>query len=271
MSLSMASLGYAQQPINATDAGTAPSPGAVVLMHQFHFESLKLENGAKRDQGRVRDYLVMSQINVGLTRDWSASLRAPVTFRDRSFDSREGDESDLGIGDVTLLAKRRLWREDVNALDTKRLAGTIGVDIRTGDDPFTSDGYDPIVGLGYTQVSGRHGFNAALQWTFTTGGNDDPVVPGESTADLFRYDAAYLYRLYPAEFSADSHGGLYAVAELNGFYETNGDNEIRLSPGLMWEAATWTLELSVQIPVWRDIARRADTEFILVAGIRISL
>jgi len=36
----------------------------------------------------------------------------------------------------------------------------------------------------------------------------------------------------------------------------------------MYEARRWTLELSVQAPVWRDIARRAATESILVCGLR---
>lgn len=127
-----------------------------------------------------------------------------------------------------------------------------------------------MIGFAYTQVAGRHGLNGSLQWTFTTAGNDEPIFAGEDTADLGRYDLAYLFRLSPEQYSVDTTGALYAVCELNGFYETNGDNELFLSPGLMYEARTWTAELSIQVPVWQEIEHRADARYALIAGLRFS-
>ncbi len=266
VALAGATASRAQQPINASNAATVPSPGTFLLEEQFRFESLKLEHGPEQRQGRIRDYGLFNNLNWGLVRDVSLSLRVPVRLRDR--DAREGGGTDLGVGDVTILGKWRFWKHDTSALDTQRLALTGGVDIPSGDDPFTSNSFNPIVGLAYTRIAGRNGINAALQYTFTTNGSDEPILPGESRADLLRYDAAYLYRLAPAAYTVETAGAWYAVLELNGYYETNGDNELRLSPGVMYEAWRWALELSVQVPVWRDIAHRAATELILVCGLR---
>lgn len=261
----------AQEPVNAADAATAPSPGHAVLREQFRFYSLSLREGPRSRRGEIGDAMVMSMLNVGIARDWSLSLRTPVVFRDRDFDRRVVDDgNDAGVGDLMLLAKYRVWRRDTGPIDTARLSLIAGADIRSGDSPFTSDGYDPIVGVAYTQVAGRHGANASLQYTFTTGGNAEPIFAGEGTADLLRYDLAYLYRLWPAQYTEDTHGAFYGVLELNGLYETNGDHELFLAPGLMYEANWWTLELSVQLPVWKEVRHRAETEFAVIVGIRLS-
>jgi hypothetical protein len=90
-------------------------------------------------------------------------------------------------------------------------------------------------------------------------------------ADVWRTDLAYLYRLFPAEFTLDSTGGLYLVGELNTVYETNADVEMFLSPGIMWETARWVIEASVQLPVWTDIDFRGETEYVFFVGVRFSL
>ena len=271
LAIALVASAAAQEPINASDSATSPSPGHFILKHQFRWSSLSLDEGPREQRGDIDDYTLYSTLNMGLTRDLSMSVRFPLTARDRSFsfglDSRDREQ---GIGDVSFLAKYRVYQNDVNALDTQRLSLIGGVRVRTGDSPFTSDGYDPIAGIAYTQISGRHGLNAAIQTTFTTNGVNNPIVSGESDADLFRYDTAYLYRLSPAEYTADTHGALYAVLELNGYYETNGDHELFVAPGVMYEARAWTAELSVQLPVWQSIDHRAETDLTVIAGVRFS-
>jgi len=261
----------AQEPINATDSATAPSPGHVIFKEQYRFNSMSLKEGPRPRRGDIWDSVLLTTANIGVTRDVSLSLRTPVLFRDRHFDGPISDQRVGGVGDITVLGKWRFYQDDSGPLDTLRLSLAGGIRIRSGDAPFTSDGYDPIVGLAATKISGRHGFNGSLQWLFSTDGNDEPIYPGESLADVLRYDAAYLFRLYPAKYSSETYGALYAVVELNGTYETNGDNELLIAPGLMYEAATWTLELSVQAPVWRDVHHRAEMDYAIVAGIRLSL
>jgi hypothetical protein len=259
----------AQEPVNA-DSATQPTPGHATFKQQFRFSSLSLEEGPRDRRRNIQDLTLLSTVNLGLTTDTALSLRVPVVFRRETFDVSGHVNREEGVGDVTALGKWRFWRNDTAALDTQRASLLAGAQIRTGDSPFTSDAYNPILGLAYTQIAGRHGLNGSLQWMFTTGGVPDPVMPGMTTADLLRYDGAYLYRLSPAAYTADTQGAWYAVAEVNGLYETNGDNQLFLAPGLMYEARTWTFELSVQVPVWQDLARRPEARYTLVAGLRFS-
>jgi hypothetical protein len=261
----------AQEPINA-DSATQPSPGHVIIKEQFRFLSLDADSGPRDRRGQTRDYVLQNSIAAGLTSDLSLIVRTPLVARRRAFDLTDRVDREQGVGDVTTLLKWRFYRQDHGPLDTTRIALLGGAEVRTGDGPFTNDAYNAVLGLAATKIAGRHGFNGNLQWTFTTDGVRDPTYPGMSTADLFRYNGAYLYRLWPAKFDQHtSAGAWYAVAELNGAYETNGDNELLLSPGLMYEAAAWTLELSVQVPVWQDIANRPETEYALILGLRFSL
>lgn len=269
IALSALTSAFAQEPINAENAATAPSPGHFVLKEQVRYNRLRLQADWARNDRDIDDVEFLTTLNAGVTKDISLSLRMPVFLREQDAVGG-GTDREEGIGDFTALAKWRIVQKDLSALDTLRISLLGGAKIRTGDSPFTSDAYNPILGAALTHVRGRHGINADLQWTFTTDGNDDPLYPGESTADLLRYDAAYVYRLYPEKFTAESKGGLYAVMEMNGAYETNGDNEILISPGVMYEATWWTLELSVQLPALEDVDRRAEYDYAVVAGMRLS-
>lgn len=261
----------AQESTNAVDSATQPSPGYVVFKEMFHYYDLDLDNTTRRKRSDINDAMFMTMVNVGVATDWSLSFRLPTILRRREYDWGGRVDREEGIGDFTALAKWRVYKNDSGTVDTARLALIGGMQVRTGDAPFTSDAYNPILGLAYTQIAGRHGVNAALEWTFTTGGNDEPIYAGESKADLLRYDLAYLYRLTPKEYDAETVGALYLELEANGYYETNGDNELLLSPGLMYEARTWAAELSVQIPTWQEVDHRAEVNYAIVAGIRLSL
>lgn len=263
-------ISFAQEPINAADSATQPSPGHVIFKEQFRFYRLDLKEGPGDRRGDIQDAVFSTTVNVGLTSDVSLSFRMPVNLRDRDFDLGGITERAEGIGDLTALAKWRVYRKDSGALDTARFSLVGGAQIRTGDSPFTTDAYNPILGLAYTQITGRHGLNGSLQWTFTTDGNDEPIFAGESTADLLRYDLAYLFRLSPKQYTADTQAALYGVLELNGLYETNGDNELFIAPGIMYEAKTWTAELSLQLPAWQEIDLRAETDYAVNVGLRFS-
>lgn len=259
----------AQEPPNAISA-TSPSPGHFIFKEQVRYTSFRLDEGRFDRRREIDDVQLRTTLSFGLTPDWSLSLTAPVIFRDERYNFGDRGGRDAGVADLQLLAKWRFWKEDSTALNTKRLALVTGLEMRTGDNPFTGDSYDPILGLAYTQITGRHGLNAAALWTFTTGGVRDAVLPAMSTADLLTADLAYSYRLWPAEYTADTPGALYAIAELNGLYETNGDAQLFVSPAVMWEATQWVLSLSVQVPVWQDLSNRPETDYVLGVELRFS-
>lgn len=256
----------AQEPINAFDSATQPGPGTFILKEQVRYSRLEEARGTR---GTETDQLALhSTLSVGLFRDWSLTLHAPLEQRWQERGRQDEHEHSFGVGDVTTLLKWRFWRDDRGALDTARLALVGGVELPTGQSEFSSGGFDPLIGVAYTQIAGRHGFNADVVWKFNTEGDETALLAGEGRAEVLRYDAAYLYRIHPAAYDASSQGAWYAVAELNGLYETNGDHEVFLAPGVMYEAKTWVFEASVQLPVIRELDHRAPTDVAIAIGLR---
>lgn len=267
--LTVASVVTAQEPMNGESA-TQPSPGQVLLKQRFHYYRFDNDNAPRSERGTIEDWHFPTALTIGVKHDVAVSVRVPTILRRQSVDARSETIDEEGVGDVTLLAKWRVWKNDTTALDTQRLSLLGGVDIRSGDDPFTTGAYSPLLGVAFTQIRGRHGLNASLVWKFTTGGNDAPVYPGESTADLLQYDAAYLYRIHPKQFSAEEIGGWYLVAGVSGYYETNGDHEILISPGFMYEGPRWVFEIAYQTPMWQDVEERAELDYVIMAGVRVT-
>lgn len=254
----------AQEPPNAFDSATLPGPGTFIYKPQWRYARFADD---PTPLGREVHQLTFAQaLNVGLAPDWALSLRVPLLQRWET--NPRGAEQSFGVGDITTLVKWRIWRHDPKPLDTHRLAIVAGLEWPSGQSEFSSFSIDPIIGLAYTQITGRHGLNAAAAWKFTTDGREYPLLAGEGQADYLRYDAAYLFRIAPTTYTAETLGAWYAVLELNGRYETNGDHEIFLAPGIMYEATTWVFELSVQLPVVRELDHRPETDITVMAGLR---
>jgi len=179
-----------------------------------------------------------------------------------------GPSDEFGIADSTLLVKWRVFQDDPAPAETTRFSLVGGLQI-PGDSDFTwdssSNAFDPIIGCVFSMVRGRHGFNADALWEFYTGGDRD-----QGKGDSLRFDASYLFRLAPVQYTAETTGAFYAVAELNGFYDVNGDRELFFSPGLMYEARRFTLDATVMIPVYQNVDYRAETEIVVGFGVRIS-
>lgn len=257
----------AQEAINSP-AATQPSTGRWVFRDQVEYLEAR-ENPRTGDHG-FRQFTDNISIAYGIKSDLSINALVPVRYQ-RMRDGETGDrESDFGIGDINLQLKWRVHQHDFGPIDTSRFSLIGGVQIPTFMRPFSTESVNPSVGGVYTHVQGRHGFNASGIFKFNTGtGTRNNLGGGDGKADALFYDASYLYRLSPAQYTADSTGALYGVVELNGIYETNGDNELFLAPGIMYEAQTWTVEASVKLPVWQELDRRPETRFVAIVGLRL--
>ncbi|MEL7240082.1 MAG: hypothetical protein AAGK78_14590, partial [Planctomycetota bacterium] len=143
-----------------------------------------------------------------------------------------------------------------------------GTSVPVGREPFTSDSFDPMVGGVYTLIYDRHGFNASARYRFNRDDDRTYVHAGAGDDDAVFLDSAYLWRLAPERYTADTTGSWYAVLESSYVYETSGNNELSLAPGLMYEGRTWAFEASVLLPVWQDIDGRPEPEFGATVGLR---
>ena len=258
----LAQTASAQQAL-FTDAATQPSEN-VLLLRQLG--QLDVYDGP---DGDVTDTTYTASLFYGVTESFSLSARLPVRYR-----SGDGAYDDaFGIDDVHLMAKWRPWQNDFGPLDTARFALFGGASVPVGDEAFTSDSLDPMVGGVFTLITGRSGVNVAAQWRFNSGDRDERFVTfGSGPFDSGRLDANYVYRLWPGAFNAaNSGGGWYGFVEANLEYETSGDAALFLAPGIMYEGSDIALEAGLRVPVFSDVTRRPEEEFAIALGVRLFL
>ncbi len=256
----------AQEPITSP-AATQPSAGRWVLRNQLRYLEAKPHPiSGDRD---FHEFTLWNNLAYGISGDLSVNLSLPVVHRTyRSPTS--GGERDTGVSDLTAMLKWRIHQHDFGPIDTSRFSILLGAEIPTFDSEFSTKSVNPIIGGVYTHVQGRHGFNLSAQYKLTTGtGTAFNLGGARGKADALLYDGSYLFRIHPAAYGPDSAGAWYGLVEVNGIYETNGDNELFISPGMMYEARTWTIEAAVRIPVWQDIDKRPETRFVAYAGLRL--
>ena len=160
----------AQAPI-VSQAATQPAKGRLSIREQFML--MRMDNDPSGEDREVRMSILNTVIDYGLTGNQSLSLRLPVIFRRVNDDDQHGRFHEDGIGDLTAIWKYRLWQHDTGPISTKRFSIFAGAEIPVGNEDLSSGSFDPIIGVVYTQVQGRHGLNLDASWKFTTGGDDD--------------------------------------------------------------------------------------------------
>jgi len=256
----LATQARAQAPINS-DVALQPSTGHWILRQQIRYAEADLDQGgADLDISRVTSFTTAVY---GVTDEFTLLATAPVVLSRRIKDNATGEsDTDGGLADIAALGKLRLYRNDFGPTDTARFDLLGGVELPTGQDAFSSDSVDPIIGGVGTLTLGRHYFSADALWKFNTAG-------GQAGEDLLKYDAAYIYRLWPEEYAAGQTTQLNGVLELNGFSWTDGDNELFLSPGVQYVTRRWIAEATVQLPVWQDLDSRPETEFVVGLSLRV--
>jgi hypothetical protein len=254
---------FGQQAI-LTTAPTLPSKGQVVTRHLLTFTSF--------DDGPTdgEDVTIVNSVALGLSGELGIQFDLPYRFRDVEGVPGGGEVDTSGLLDSEISLKWRVWKADLGAVDTARLALIGGAQLPTGADRFSSDSVDPFLGAAFMYIGGRHGFGASARWLFTTGGIDGaPLLPGDSTDDVLELDGAYLFRLAPETYGEDFVASWYAVAEVSAIYETNGDVEAFFAPGILYEAPRFALEANVQVPIGQDLSSRPEREVIVTLGLRL--
>jgi hypothetical protein len=253
-----------------TEAATMPSPGTFVLREQFHFS----EHGRNPDTGSesTRRHEWSHSLQIGFARDVSLRVDVPMEWRvEKGPAGGSRDDSSFGIGEIDMLLKWRFFRHDSGGIDTLRAALLAGVAVPSGDGrDFSPSAVSPSIGAVVTIVQGRHGFNQDLILRWNTNGSERFNFGGEGPAEAVSHGSAYLYRIVPGEYTAESTGAWYLTAEVNGLYETNGDYELLWAPGLMYEGRFFALELMAQFPLSQAVSQRPELDLRLGLGVRFT-
>lgn len=246
-----------------TAAATMPSPGVSVVRQQFHYFRL----GASESEGfeRAEKFEIKNTIQYGLVQDLSVTLDAPFEVTKVKPVNVDASETSAQLDVLDLTFKYRIYQDDSGGIDTTRIALLAGNRFRLAG-RFSSD---PHAGIVFTQVLGRHGFNAEAHYTFNTGSDSGaPNFGGKGEADALNLNLAYVLRISPVEFTPESQSAWYITAEINQIYELNGDYEARFSPGLMYEGRRWGFEVMAQIPVYSHLNSRGRQQLALGLGWR---
>lgn len=260
--LMLAISAQAQETTN-TRSATLPGVGRVQLKQAVFVETFDPD----RDGTTITDTTLTTSLVVGVARE--TALIAHVPFRLRDSDSPGAPDSDAGFGDAHVGIRHRFIRDDFGALDTLRVAFDARLELPTGHPEFTSDSWDPEFSINANYIRDRHGFNASAGWKFTTGDNASPRRAGDSLADRANLHTAYAFRINPEQYTADTTGATYLQMELLSHAETNGDTEISIAPGLLYEGQRFAAEASLLLPVHADTSERPSRRASFVVGIRL--
>lgn len=247
-----------------TAAATMPSPGVGVLRQQFHFWRYGSDPvGGALSVDRLE---LLNTLQLGLIRDVSLTIESPLETRLAKRPTDGGTTTTTQLTDVDLMLKWRLFQSDPGGVDTKRFAVMGGTRLRT-DEQF---GADPHIGAVYTQVMGLHGFNAEIHaWWNTRNRPRAFNFGGDGDASAVALNLAYVLRIWPARYTSETQGAWYVTAEANTLYETNGDWEVRFSPGLMYEGRRWGFEIMAQVPMYQRVRKRAELDWGIGIGYRL--
>jgi hypothetical protein len=260
-----AGLAYGQESTN-TPAATQPGVGKWYLRERVQY--IKLGSDPSPEGREIDKVVATTALTYGITRELSTTLTLPLTLSFEDPAGPDGVETDFGAGDASLSFKWRPLQWDLNPVDSVRVAFFGGIEAPTGTGDLGSHSWDPFAGVVFTTILGRNGFNQALSYKFNNGGDEFNTVAGDGPDDAMRYDTSYLFRLDPAEYTAETTAATYLTLELNGLYETNGDNEILFGPGILYEARTFAVEANIGLPIAEDVDHRPSTDLVVTLGFR---
>ena len=244
-----------------TAAATMPSKGTVLLREQFFYAAYG--DDPTHGVSHTNLFVLDTNVSIGIERGLALYIDVPLETRQQHLQNGPRDTDTL-VPSTDLMLKWRVYQDDSGGVDTLRIAVLGGV--RFGSDGEFSA--NPHLGAVLTKVWGRHGFNQELHYTFNTGTDSANNYGGTGTADAFAFNSAYLFRIEPEAYTSESTGAWYFTAEMNGLYETNGDVELRFSPGLMYEGRDFGFEVMGQVPIYADVHHRAPLQWSIGVGVR---
>jgi hypothetical protein len=257
-----------------TRVPVATSPGKGRFYFREVVSYVQMSDDPSPDLRTIEEMVALSRFSYGITGQLSANVNVPLIYSNErspaaSHHGAGKGVDEMGVGDISMDLKYRPFQWDLGPVDTLRLAFIGGIEVPTYDKHYSSDGFDPYFGVVFTGVMGRHGVNQSLRYKVNTNGSEYNMVPGDGSADALFYDTSYLFRLMPGEYTETTPGSLYFTVELNGIYEVNGDNEVLLGPGLLYEAAGFAVEFSAGLPVASDVSSRPRQDLVLSLGFRV--
>ena len=244
--------------LNTNVALTPPLDGWII---RSQFRYTQLGDDPTPLGRKVEQIVVPTTIIYGATAELAILGTLPIIDRRIEFGSG-ATKTDTGIGDIPLLAKYRFYADD-KPQQTTRWAAIGGLEVPTFDSSFSSESFDPIIGIVWTHQRLDWWLDWDVLYKFNTAG-------GTAGDDELRADFATSLTLLSGESETLGPWSLYAIGEINTKYITDGSAQVFLSPGIQLVTSRWVVEAGVQLPVYQDMqSPRLETDFTAVLSVRI--
>lgn len=235
------------------DAGLTPAEDRWILRAQLRF--MQRDDDPTSMYRTMDRYALNTVLAYGLRRNLTLMLKQLTVHQETSMAG--STSKDTGLADLFLLAKYGLYRRNT-AEYTFGVATTLGLELPTGADAFTSETWDIKPGLYMSWRSGpwASDLNIVYDWN----GFADESSRGINPGDKLSLDWALAHQL---SFGEKADVSLTPVIELS--YKNispdrlkghnvsdTGESVFYLSPGIKFTKSDFILEALAQVPVWPE-------------------
>lgn len=246
--------------LSAQEASWTASPATPAAGHWTLRTTATRTLHEKTGDAPRRTQLTRTRFDYGLSDEHALFLDLP--FRGR------GHRHDPTLGDASLGWK---WRfQDLNNEEgnTQRASLSLGATLPTGADRHTAEETVPLAELAWMYTAERIGVGTSLAWQGAGEPYGRPLFAGESGEESLRLAAALTYRLFLAKRDPGFGASTYLILEAIGTREDDGDTELAIAPGLLYEAPHFAAELSLAIPTHSELTDRPESKGALLFGLR---
>lgn len=237
----------------SVDAGLTPAEDRWILRTQMRY--MQLKNDPTLMDREMEMYAVPVVLAYGFRPDLTLMVKQVTKYRKMTM---AGSVSrDTGLDDLYILGKYRLYRRNTRQY-TFGIAPTLGLELPTGDDDFTSDTWDLEPGLFVSWRSGpwASDFNVAYKWN----GFADDGRAGLNPGDELSIDLALAHQFSIGESSDTSITPVVEFSyrhispdDQSGHDVSNtGESFFFISPGAKFTKSSFILEALVQIPTLQN-------------------
>ena len=237
----------------SVDAGLTPAEDRWMFRTQFRY--MKRNDDPTSNSREMDRYIWNNVLAYGVRPDLTLILKQPIIYREMTISSVTNE--DRGFADTTIIAKYRVYRKNTPNY-TLGVASTLGLELPTGANAFTSETWDLIPGLyaSWRTSSWSSDFSFSYAWN----GFSDDGIGGKNPGDELSLDWALAYQI---TLGNNAEMSLFPVVELsykkiskdslNGSNVANtGESVLYVSPGVKFAKSSFIIESLIQIPVTQD-------------------
>ena len=231
----------------SVDAGLSPAEDRWIFRTKLHF----MQRGY--DSSSMSRSTLNTVLAYGLRNNLTLMLKQPAVHQKLATDELAVTD----LADLFFLIKYGIYRRNTREY-TFGVATTIGLELPTGADPFTSKTWDfkPGLYLSLRMGSWASDFNAAYVWN----GFADENSTGKNLGDKLSLDWAFAYQF---SIRDEANISLTPVIELSYMkiypdiikgnnVPDSGESVFYLSPGIKFTKSSFILEVLAQIPRWQE-------------------